>query len=319
MGGGGLTVLLSRVAENLYWAGRYLERAEGTARAAREHTNLLVDLPTSVPLTWEPLLAVTGAREPFDARYERADELSILRFLIADRENAGSIVMSVEQAREDLRTTREVLPREVWQVVNDLYLYVASHHTEGIARRSRTRFLDRVIGDVMRVTGLVDATMSRDEAHQVLELGRLVERADMTTRIVDVRAAAIMAAPPYGVDTYDEVQWMSVLRSLSALQMFHRTMRSSVDGPATLRFLFFDERFPRAVAHCLMAIERAVTQLPRAELVEPACRTASARLGAIAVDDLTADALHDTVDELQLALAAIDAAIAEAWFVAAVP
>jgi uncharacterized alpha-E superfamily protein len=312
-------MLLSRVAENLYWAGRYLERADGTARIAREHTNLLVDLPTSVPLTWEPLLAVTGGRETFDAAYERADELSILRFLIADRDNLGSIVMSVEQARENLRTTREVLPREAWQVVNDLYLYVASHHSEGIARRSRNRFLERVIGDVMRVTGLVDATMSRDEAHQMLELGRLVERADITTRVLDVRAAAIMAAADVDGDTYEDVQWMSVLRSLSALQMFHRTTHTSVDGPSSVRFLFFDQRFPRSVAHCLAEIGRAVALLPRATLVEPACRAAVAQLERIDVDRLTGDGLHQTVDELQLALAEIDRSIAEAWFLAPVP
>src|SRR6516225_4956278 len=117
-------MLLSRVAGNLYWAARYLERAEDTARIIREHTNLMVDLPTSVAVTWEPLLAILGGRTEFDARHERADEQAIVRHLVADRANPGSILMSVEQAREDLRTCREVIPREAWQALNDLYLYV---------------------------------------------------------------------------------------------------------------------------------------------------------------------------------------------------
>src|SRR6516225_4150497 len=117
-------MLLSRVAGNLYWAARYLERAEDTARIVREHTNLLVDLPTSVPVTWDPLLAITDIRAGFDGRYDAVDETSIVRYLVADRENQGSILMSVEQARDDLRTCREVVPRELWNVLNDLYLYV---------------------------------------------------------------------------------------------------------------------------------------------------------------------------------------------------
>jgi uncharacterized alpha-E superfamily protein len=309
--------LLSRVAEHLYWAGRYLERAEGTARIVREHTHLLVDLPTSVPLTWEPLLAITGTREAFDAHYERADELSIVRFLIADRQNVGGVLMSVEHARENLRTTREVLPREVWQAVNDLYLFVASHHGEGVARRSRSRFLERVIGDVMRVSGIVDATMSRDEAEEFLRLGRLVERADVTTRVIDVRAAGLMAEPPAGIDTYDDVQWMSVLRSLSALQMFHRSTRSGIDGGGSLRFLLLDARFPRSVAWCLEEIAQTLVQLPRADLALPACEDAMARLTRAPMENPTGPALHTLADDLQLAIHSISNSIADTYFLTA--
>ena len=130
-------MLLSRVAEHLYWAARYLERAEDTARVIAEHTHLLVDLPTSVPLTWEPLLAVTGSGAAFRERYTAADEHNIITFLLADRENSSSVVSSVVAARENLRTTREVIPREAWQALNDLYLYATSHHTEAVDRRSR--------------------------------------------------------------------------------------------------------------------------------------------------------------------------------------
>jgi uncharacterized alpha-E superfamily protein len=310
-------VLLSRVAENLYWAARYLERAEATARVVREHTNLLVDFPTSEALNWEPLLAIVGGRDDFDDRHDRADEQSILRFLVADRDNSGSILMSIEHARENLRTTREVLPREVWQAVNDLYLFVASHHGEGVARRSRNRFLEHVVGEVMRVSGILDATMSRDEAEEFLRLGRLVERADMTTRVLDVRAAALLAETDrVGASAFDDVQWMSVLRSLSALQMFHRAMRCAVDGPSTLRFLLFDEQFPRSVAWCIDVIDRSLVRLPDPDLVRPACRQARAELASVAVDELDGDALHTTVDLLQVAIHRIHDALASTYFLA---
>ena len=298
-------MLLSRVAESLYWAARYLERAEDTARIIREHTNLIVDLPTSVPVDWEPLLAIWGTREAFDARYERADELSVVRFLVADRENTGSILMSVEQARDDFRTCREVIPREVWQSVNDLYLYVAGHHLDGVARSSRSRFLERVVGESLRTAGFLGSTMSRDEAHEFVRLGRALERADMTTRVLDVRAGSLMRAVGDEGDPYDDVQWMSVLRSLSALQMYHRCTRRPVEGVATLRFLLTDDAFPRSVTCCLTDAAESLRRLPHADVVLLACDEARGLLTTAAVDELDGPGLHRFVDRLQLAIGAI--------------
>lgn len=304
-------MLLSRVAENVYWAGRYLERAECTARIVREHSNLVVDLPTWVRVTWEPLLTIEGSREAFDATHDRADEHAIVSWLVGAKE-PGSILTAVERARDNLRSTREVLPRELWMVVNDLYLYVAGNHTDGVARRSRTRFLERVIADAQRVSGIADATMRRDDAEEFLRLGRLVERADMTTRVIDVRAGSIMRESDG--DTFDDVQWMGVLRSLSALQMFQRSTRSGVSGPATLRFLLLDPAFPRSVAFCLAEIERVAASLPRADLVGPACRQALRLLENEHIGDLSGDELHELADRLQVAIGGVHEAVTAAYF-----
>jgi len=298
-------MLLSRVAETLYWAARYLERAEDTARIVREHTNMIVDLPTSVPVNWEPLLAITGTREAFDARYDKADEMSIVRFLVADRENSGSILRSVEQAREDFRTCREVLPREVWQSVNDLFLYVASHHLDGVARASRSRFLERVIGESLRTAGFLGSTMSRDEAHEFIRLGRSLERADMTTRVLDVRAGSLMRTVGDEGDPHDDVQWMSVLRSLSALQMYHRATRRPVEGTATLRFLLLDDAFPRSFTCCLNDVVESLRRLPHPDVVLLSCDEARRLLAAVEMDELDGDDLHELADRLQVAIGAI--------------
>jgi uncharacterized alpha-E superfamily protein len=298
-------MLLSRVAENLYWAARYIERASDTARVIREHTNLIVDLPTSVAINWEPLLAITATDNLFDARYDKADELSIVRFLVSDRENQGSILMSIEFARETVRTCREVLPREVWQAVNDLYLYIAAHHLDGVARASRSRFLERVIAEALRIEGFLVSTMSRDEAYEFLRLGRSLERADMTTRVLDVRAGSLISSAAYDADQHDDVQWMSVLRSLSALQMYHRAMRRTVEGQATLRFLLLDNAFPRSVTCCLTDARDGVRRLPHGTVVLRACEDALRLLEATPVGDLDGGGLHAFVDRLQLAIAAI--------------
>ncbi len=306
-------MLLSRVAENLYWAARYLERAEDTARIVREHTNLIIDLPTSVPVTWEPLLAIIGGREEYDAHHDRADETSIVRFLVADRANRGSILMCVEQAREDLRTCREVIPREAWQAVNDLYLYAASHHLDGVARPSRFRFLERVIAESLRAEGFLLSTMSRDEAYEFVRLGRALERADMTTRVLDVSAGALMVADAEATGQHEDVQWMNVLRSLSALQMYHRTTRLPVEGPAALRFLLLDRAFPRSVTCCLADVADSVGRLPRADGVLTACVDARRVLTDAVVDRLGGTELHELADQLQIALDAIHDRVVETY------
>ena len=308
-------MLLSRTAESLYWAARYLERAEDTARVAREHTNLLVDIPVSVSITWEPLLAITGSHDEFDERFTKVDESTIIRFLVADEDNPGSIVASVEGARENLRTTREVLPREVWQAVNDLHLYVQANHDSGVARATRAGFLDRVIGEVQRVGGILGSTMSRDAAYEFLRLGRNIERADMTTRVLDVRASALLAGGP--MHEYDDVQWMSVLRSVSGLQMYHRATRRPIEGDSVVTFLLTDQAFPRSVGHCMGEMLHGVEQLPRHELVQPACEAALAMVRRAAVDATDGAGLHEAMDRLQIAVAEVHDAVASAYFLRA--
>jgi uncharacterized alpha-E superfamily protein len=305
-------VLLSRVAEQLYWAARYLERAEGTARVVAEHTNLLVDLPTSVPLTWEPLLAVPGLRKTFDERYDTADERSIIRFLLSDRDNPSSVLAAVTSARENLRTAREVVPREAWQALNDQYLYVASHHVEGVDRRSRGRFLDKVIAENRRFVGILAGTMSRDPAYRVLQLGRNVERADMISRVLDVRAVALLTTGDETRPAHDDVQWAAVLRSLSGQQAYHSRVRAPIDGRLTVDFLLRDPDFPCSIRHCLGEIELVLADLPRAEAPLAAARGATRTLADVAGSPL--DHLHDGLDDVQLALAAVHDQVAATYF-----
>ena len=305
-------MLLSRVAEQLYWAARYVERAEDTARVVAEHTHLLVDLPTSVPLAWDPLLAVTGSRATFDESYPSTAERHVITFLLADRDNASSVLSSIVAARENLRSAREVFPREAWQALNDLYLYATSHHTEAVDRPSRGRFLEKVVAECRRFVGILDGAMSRDEAFTMLCLGRHVERADMTSRVVDVRALALVQDPDDGAARHDEVQWAAVLRSLSALQAYHRRRRGPATGHPTVAFLLRDPDFPGSIAHCLAEVEGLAAGLPRAEAVDAAARSAMRTLVAVANAPL--DRLHDGIDRVQEAIAAVHDEVEATYF-----
>lgn len=323
-------MLLSRVADSLYWGARYLERSECTARIVRSYTELVIDLPTSALSTWEPLLAVSGSAESFLAQHVDGSvgELPIVRFLVADQHNAGSIASSVEHARENLRTTREIIPREAWQTVNDLYLYVGSNAASGVERRSRARFLSHLIGECQQLDGVMTTVMNRDEAYELWRLGQSMERADMTTRVVGVRAAALLAAErgraaareadePLA-DIHDDVQWMGLLRSVSALQMYQRATRGPIEGSAAVRFLLHDPTFPRSVASCAARIREALTRLPRSMRTLPAIDELDAVLAASTARADDGASLDAAMDEVQLALAALDEVVHETFVAAPV-
>ncbi len=317
-------MMLSRLAENIYWAGRYLERAEDTARLVRVHTELFLDLPRSVSMGWTPLLAVTGSAEAYAdhlEQSERADavapELHIVSFLTTDRSNASSVLSSVQAARDNLRSVRAMIPRAGWEQVNRLNLWAQDTQAMAAPRRSRTEWTEQLVHRAQTINGLLDSTMSHDQAYAFLLLGRFVERADMTTRVLDVQAQTLLDDPSVR-GAYADVTWMSVLRSVSAMQMYRRVARAGVSGSRALNFLLTDAEFPRSVCHGLDVIERQLARLPHAEGTAEAVqatrdRIAEAQLGA----DLKAMApedLHTFMDDLQGMLAAIHTVVSQTWF-----
>jgi uncharacterized alpha-E superfamily protein len=205
-------MLLARVADRVYWAARYTERAEDTARIVRAHGELLADLPVHAATSWEPLVAIMGSGAGYDAaiaeiagdihgpssRVPGAEETAVVRFLVTSRDNPSSVASCVAGARENLRTARDTLPAEAWNVLNDLYLYVAGEADRSLERRVRVRFLGRVIGESRRLDGVLATAMTHDEAYAMWRLGRAIERADMTTRVLGVRAAAVLSLPANG-------------------------------------------------------------------------------------------------------------------------
>ncbi len=312
-------MLLSRVADSLYWGARYLERAEDTARLVRSYTELVIDLPTSALSTWEPLLAVAGGGDLFAKRESTIGELPIVRYLVSDLQNPGSIASSVESARENLRTTREIIPREAWQTVNDLFLYVGSNAPGGVERRSRARFLGHLIGECQQLDGVMTTVMNRDDAYELWRLGQSLERADMTTRVVGVRAATLLAAERDRADgrtvtdIHDDVQWMGLLRSVSALQMYQRATRGPIDGAAAVRFLLLDPTFPRSVASCATRIREAFSRLPRSRRTLPAMEELERVLALSASGDGDGARLDAAMEDVQACLATINDVVHEAF------
>ena len=313
--------MLARVAENLYWMARYLERAEDTARLINATTMLLMDMPRGASFGWEDLLKVVGLDKAFHQLYDEASETAVMSFLIQDERNPSSIFACVRLARENTRTFREVLPRESWEWVNELYLYTSTHLGHALDRRKRFEVLTEIIRRRQAVVGLLSGTMSRDEGFQFMRLGRNVERADMTSRVLDVSYAINLPYQDSQVAlklNLPDLIWMSVLQALSAHQMYRRHVGVHARGHQVLAFLLNDIQFPRSVRHCLHEIQFALDELPGAEPM----RRLQGMLNLVDRADyhtLATSGLHEFCDDIQARLADLNTVIGQTYFRAAHP
>ncbi len=307
--------MLSRVAESLYWMARYLERAENTARLINSTTQTILDLPRGASFGWDGLLRVAGLDKLYGEHYGQPNEDDIMRFLIADERNPSSIVSCIHIARENTRTFREVLPMEIWERINSLYLYAQQQAPLALnGRGKRYEVLNGIIERRQSVIGLLIGSMSQDLAYQFIKLGRNIERADMTTRIVDVNSAVRLPDDAPGVEALRERLWMNTLNALSAYQMYRQHVGVHVNGPEVVRFLLTDAHFPRTLQHCLAEIESCLTELGRYEVPMGVARMAWRRLESIRYDNVDGSALHDVLDHLQADLGALHAAIIQQYF-----
>ncbi len=307
--------MLSRVAQNIYWMARYIERVENTARLVNVTANLLLDLPQAARFGWEPLLIITGSWSAFKERYDEPDEASVVRFLLADKRNPSSILASLIAARENLRTTRDAVPQAAWEQINDILIYAHQHVERGITRRGRYPFLKQVILSTQQLTGLLAGTMSHTSAYDFVRLGRNLERADMTTRIIDVRTANLLGhRESEGVDPFDGIQWMSLLKSMNAYQMYRQQVRLRVRGPDVLRFLLQDPLFPRAVRHCLEAMAECLEKLPHNGPPLTALSNLQQTVAGAQIAELAQQGLHEFMDQLQIGLGEMHNQIMATYF-----
>jgi uncharacterized alpha-E superfamily protein len=310
--------MLARTVENVYWLSRYLERAENTARIIGVNTNLLLDLPGGIAPGWLPLVDISGNRAEFDATFKdkasRGEERDVVTFLLADKDNPGSICSSLHSARENARTLREILPTEAWELLNQFFAEFSRDVQVGINKRSRFEFLKRIVVTLQTIAGMLDGTMNRNDAYTFLTLGRNLERADMTSRIVDVRSAQLLPAETPELRPFESVQWMSVLKSLSGYQMYRLTVRSRVKRSDVLQFLLRDDQFPRSCQFCLGEIERSLKPLPRNEAVLDVLETAATFIERAPLATLDQPGLHELIDKIQLRIHDVHDGIASNYF-----
>lgn len=305
--------MLSRVAENIYWMARYIERAENSARLVMVNTNLLLDLPKGIHPGWQPIIEILGCEEYFLSQHDNYEERAVLKFLIADINSSNSIVYALSQARENARTIRDVIPRESWEQINDLYHYAKSNAQSGYSKKGRFDYLKKIIQGAQMLTGLLAGTMLHDMGYSFLKMGRNLERADMTTRIIDVRSADLLPEHE-SLTPYENIQWMSVLKSLTAYQMYRRNVQERVSRTYVLKFLLKEKTFPRSFFHALLEVKSCLKHLPRNKETIDTLNNIGKKVLRADQAILKQDELHQFIDALQLGLAELHREISQNYF-----
>jgi uncharacterized alpha-E superfamily protein len=307
--------MLSKVAERVYWTARYLERIESTARLINIYDMLLFDLPRSVKIDWYNLIVINQLESIFNNQYTVRDERNVVKFMLGDESNPSSIVSSLRNIRENVRTTRDVVPEETWELTNELSIYVQDNVQQGINRSKRHNFLENIIKGCQQILGLLYGNMSHDAAWDFLRLGRNLERADMTTRNLDAGIAAILEMQyEQNVVNSQQIIWGNVLRSLNADQSYRRSTRISVNGPDVLHYLLESEEFPRSISHCMQALLNSCAALPGSDVIQKQLEKINNTLFKKTDYTLIDESFRTYLNTVQIQLGNIHQLISTTWF-----
>jgi len=275
--------MISRVADGCFWLGRYLERAESTARLLATTRALALDGELSPERAWSSVLGVAGEQAPFIERHgqaAQADGELVQRTMTWGEPDGTSIARSIQAARENARSVREVLSGDVWESVNELYLWLASEAAEREWAESRDAFYRRVRDGVQLSLGLMRSTMLHDEPLDFAWMGLLLERVGQTSRILDVHHHAF-SNMPVEHQAHETGVWSSLLYAVSAYEGYVRAHAGFVEADKVARFLVLDPRFPRSVRYSVSAaLDRLRSLRPRTQPDLPG-HDAEARLTAL--------------------------------------
>ena len=313
--------MLSRVADSLYWINRYLERAENISRFLEVSEAMALDCPPGSAEPWLPLLEATGDRGRFDESYPAATPRDVLHFLLLDRKNPNGIVSCIAQARENSRQIRDVITTEMWEQINDLHWSLQDG--EAIWSEPVQEQLRIIRKGCQIFYGITDATLNRDLSWLFSKLGRLLERADKTSRILDVKYFLLLPRPEDVGGVLDELQWITLLRSVGAYQMYRQSMQQAINPRSVARFLLLDPIFPRSVRFCLQGISDTLQQIQTQPVQGPPddldCLRGQllARWSYVRIDRLIESGLHEAIDQLQRDLNRLHVLIQHRYFTSA--
>lgn len=307
--------LLSRVADSVYWMARYIERAENVARYIGVTLQLQLDLPLAREHQWQPLIDTSGDGEDFRARYGAPTQANVVQFLAYDEANPNSIMSCLRAARENARSVRETISSEMWAQINHMYLDTREHRSMPNPERMLDTFRDIRLGCHL-FQGVADGTMTHNEAWHFLRMGRTLERADKTSRILDVKYFMLLPSAQWVGTPYDDIHWTAMLKSVSGYQMYCQQY-GRLTPRGVVEFLVLDTQFPRAVHFCLRTARESLyeitgtpvgsAQFRSEQLIAPIC----AELATAEVDNIIHSGLHEYLDQLQVNMNALDICLRE--------
>ncbi len=307
---------LSTTAQRTYWLGRYLERAGNTARLVAVNSSLLIDLPVRLPLGWRPLVDLLALEDEYNELYKHlgaTDEKSVTRFLLSDSRHPNSVMSSLSFAKENARALRGTLPRQAFQHINDCFLYAKDAFAEPLSRTRRNNALQHTIERLHLIDGFLSSTMLHGAAWQFIRLGNFIERADMTTRMVELPVSNLLHGGPE-LEPYFDIQWRSVLNNLDALQGYTVSVQQPINQADVLEFLLKNSELPRSLLRSFNAIRNCLKSLPKN--TEPLKQIEAMRrqLTRARVRTLDGERLHKFVDTRQRNLYTLHNKITNTYF-----
>lgn len=239
--------MLSRIADSLFWLARYMERAEDTARILDVNYHMLLEQSQQTyRLRWEPLVIMAGEEKRFRETYEEANAHTVFEFLAFRQDNPNSIVQCISKARENARTIRDRISREMWEDINGLFFMLNRFIPEEEIASGPHRFCDAIKFGSHRFHGVTDATLPHDEGWQFLRVGWSLERAEMTARLVDVQYQNLLDTTSMA-NAADNHQWMAVLKSVGAYEAYHRQHHSPIEPERVAEMLILHPQHPRSI------------------------------------------------------------------------
>jgi len=312
--------MLSRIADSLFWLGRYIERAEDTARIldVTFHT-LLEQSQEPYRLRWDPILSMAGEEALFRQLYGDANAHNVFEFLAFQSSNPSTIMQCVTKARENARTIRDRLSREMWEDLNGLYFTLGRFDPREEIVAGPHRFCGRVIFGSHRFHGVTDATLPHDEGWDFLRVGWALERAEMTARLIDVQYRNLLYSPS-GATAPDSHQWMAVLKSVGAYEAYHRQYHSPIEPERVAEMLILHSLHPRSIRFSVTEMQaglRAISKTAAGSYANEAERLTGKvleRLRYDRIDEILHSGLHDYLTDLIRMFNSIGQAIARSYF-----
>lgn len=316
--------MLSRVANSLYWMSRYLERAENTARLVDVNLQLLLDYhglnDEMLADYWSPIIKAVGDEELFLSLHKQSTGEAVTEFLVFQAENPNSISGSVSQARENARMVRDQVTIEVWEELNRLYLFLKSEQARQMLRGNPFGFFQEIRSSSLLLQGLTDAIVAHNEGWQFIQVGKFLERADKTSRILDVMHESL---PERGVPSHasqiDALKWSAVLRSCSAWDVYQAMHGSEIQPVLVAELLLLSEDFPRSARFCAQQLNtalRRISGVSEGRFSNDAEKRAGRLLAELqfsSVTDFFDLGFHNSIDMLQAKFNAIGDALFQVY------
>lgn len=312
--------MLSRVADSIYWMSRYVERAENVARFIDVNLNLALDVGPEMERHWDPLIYTTGDHDEFQARYPGGTQQNVIQFLTFDSENSNSILCCLRSARENARTVRDMISSPMWEEINKFYLLVKTA-SQAQVLGSPFDFFAQIKLLAYTLDGVVQSTLSHGEAWHFHRMGQMLERADKTSRILDVKYFLLLPQVSDVGTQLDTNQWGALLKSASALEMY-RKAHGRITPRQVAEFLLMDREFPRAIRFCVGHAEQSLLQITGGTRGN-FHNKAEQRLGRLRsefdytnIEEVFAMGLHEFIDQFQIKVNAAGQAISDTFFAA---